>query len=226
MFQYKVTDVFFDLDHTLWDFERNSEITFGLIFKKHKIEMDLNAFMNIYRPVNLKYWEMYRKEQIDAVNLRYYRLKEVFDTLSYKADKTFIDTIADEYIGNLSNQIHLFEGTLDILNYLSNKYRLHIITNGFEMIQHKKLKSSKIDHFFDTVTTAEGSGHKKPDRRIFDYALQQAKAELNKSVMIGDSLEADIKGAKDYGMHTIYFGKNPNFDTKTIQDLKELKSLL
>jgi putative hydrolase of the HAD superfamily len=226
MFHDKVTDVFFDLDHTLWDFEKNSEITFNLIFEKHRIQLDLSKFMEVYKPVNFKYWNMYRKNQIDAVNLRYHRLKEVFDNLSYKADRKFIDIIAQEYIDNLSDQIHLFPGTEDILNYLSAKYRLHIITNGFEKIQHKKLKSSRIDHFFQTVTTAEGSGYKKPDKRIFDYAISQARTDLSKSLMIGDSLEADIKGAKDFGMHTIYFGKNPNFETQNIEDLQELKSLL
>jgi putative hydrolase of the HAD superfamily len=226
MFQDKLKDIFFDLDHTLWDFEKNSEITFNLIFEKHSINLGLKDFMEVYRPVNFKYWNMYRRNQIDAVNLRYYRLKEVFDTLSYKADKPFVDLIANEYIDNLSDQIHLFEDAMDILNYLAAKYRLHIITNGFEIIQHKKIKSSKIDHFFETVTTAEGSGYKKPDRRIFDHALKKASAESKTSLMIGDSLEADIQGAKDFGMHAIYFGKKPNFDVSHIEQLKELKTVL
>lgn len=226
MFQNKLTDVFFDLDHTLWDFEKNSEITFNLIFDKHKITIELKEFMEVYRPVNFKYWNMYRKNQIDSVNLRYFRLKEVFDTLSYKTDKPFIDLIADEYINNLSNQPHLFPDTEDILNYLATKYRLHIITNGFETIQHKKLKSSGINHFFETVTTAEGSGYKKPDKRIFDHALQKANTNKSTSLMIGDSLEADIQGAKDFGMHAIYFGKKPNFEIHNIEQLKELKTVL
>ncbi len=226
MFHDKVTDVFFDLDHTLWDFEKNSEITFNLIFEKYKIQLDLNQFIKVYKPINFKYWNMYRNNEIDTVNLRYHRLKEVFDNLSFKADKAFIDIISEEYINNLSDQIHLFPNTEDVLNYLAEKYRLHIITNGFEKIQHKKLKSSGIDHFFQTVTTAEGSGYKKPDKRIFDHAINKAKTDLSKSLMIGDSLEADIKGAKDFGMHTIYFGKKPNFETQNIEQLQELKSLL
>jgi putative hydrolase of the HAD superfamily len=226
MFQNKVTDVFFDLDHTLWDFEKNSEITFNLIFKKHQIQLDLNSFMDVYRPVNFKYWNMYRNNEIDSVNLRYHRLKEVFDHLSYRVDRNFINLIAEEYINNLSNQVHLFPDAIEVLNYLSAKYRLHIITNGFEKIQHKKLKSSRIDHFFQTVTTAECTGFKKPDKRIFDFAMSKAKTNSTKSIMIGDSLEADIQGAKDFGMHTIYFGKNPNFETENIEQLLELKSLL
>jgi putative hydrolase of the HAD superfamily len=222
----KITDIFFDLDHTLWDFEKNSEITFNLIFEKHQINIGLKEFMEVYKPVNFKYWNMYRRNKIDSINLRYYRLKEVFDTLSLKADKAFIDLIANEYIDNLSNQVHLFPDAEDILKYLSTKYKLHIITNGFEEVQHKKIKSSGIDHFFETVTTAGGSGYKKPDKRIFEHALQKADTKNNSSLMVGDSLEADIQGAKDFGMQTIYFGKKPNFDTPFIEHLKELKLIL
>jgi putative hydrolase of the HAD superfamily len=226
MLQHKLTDVFFDLDHTLWDFEKNSEITFDIIFNKHKIQLDLISFMDVYRPVNLKYWNMYRRGKIDSVNLRYERLKEVFDHFDFKADRPYVDLIAQEYINNLSNQIHLFPGAMEILNYLSAKYKLHIITNGFEEIQHKKLKSSRIDHFFETVTTAEGSGYKKPDKRIFDHALQKAKTHQSKSIMIGDNLEADIQGAKDYGMQVIYFGKKPNFEIDHVENLHDLKNVL
>lgn len=221
-----LTDIFFDLDHTLWDFEKNSEITFDLIFNKHKININLSDFMKVYRPVNLKYWNMYRNNQINSENLRYFRLQEVFEELKLKSDKTLINLIAEEYINYLSEQIHLFTDAENILNYLATRYRLHIITNGFEIIQHKKIKSSRIDHFFETVTTAEGSGYKKPDKRIFDYAISKAKTHQTKSLMIGDSLEADIQGAKDFGMQAIYFGKKPEIEVEFIENLNDLKSLL
>lgn len=226
MLRQDLTDIFFDLDHTLWDFEKNSQITFNIIFEKHGINIDLKSFMGVYKPVNLKYWDLYRNNKIDSENLRFYRLKEVFDTLKIKSDKQLIDLIAEEYINNLSNQVHLFPDAEQTLNYLATKYRLHIITNGFENVQHKKIKSSKIDHFFETVTTAEGSGYKKPDKRIFEHALGKAKTHQSKSLMIGDSLEADIQGAKDFGMPAIYFGKKPNFDVDYVEQLKDLKTVL
>ena len=221
-----ITDIFFDLDHTLWDFEKNSEITFDLIFEKHQIKIDLKDFMTIYKPTNFKYWNLYRRNQIDTVSLRYFRLKEVFEHLKYDANDEFINLIAKEYINFLSEQIHLFPEAKPVLEYLSSKYRLHIITNGFEEVQHKKIKSSGIDHFFLTVTTAEGSGYKKPDKRIFDHALTKAKTKHTKSLMIGDSIEADIQGAKDFGMQAIYFGKKPNFEIDFVENLKDLKALL
>mgnify|MGYP005853476233 FL=1 len=222
----ELTDIFFDLDHTLWDFEKNSEITFQLIFDKHQIKIDLNDFMKIYRPVNMKYWNMYRNNQVSSENLRFFRLKEVFEALKIRSDKALINLIAEEYINYLSEQIHLFPDAEDTLNYLATKYRLHIITNGFENVQHKKIKSSGIDHFFETVTTAEGSGYKKPDKRIFDHALAKAKTHQTKSLMIGDSLEADIQGAKDFGMQAIYFGKKPNFEVDFVEQLVDLKTRL
>jgi putative hydrolase of the HAD superfamily len=226
MFREKIRHVFFDLDHTLWDFERNSKLTFKIIFDKHDIPFDLDAFIEVYKPINFKYWNMYRNNQISSKNLRHERLKEVFSILNYPYDREMIDLIAEEYINYLSEQIHLFPDANSILNYLSKTYELHIITNGFEHIQHKKLRSSQIRHFFKTVTTAEGSGYKKPDRRIFDHALKAAKAERKESLMIGDSLEADIQGAKDFGMFTVFFGKKPNFETAHIEQLSDLKNLL
>ena len=226
MFAGKVKHVFFDLDHTLWDFEKNSEITFQLIFEKHRIPFEIKSFVEVYKPINLKYWNMYRNNKISSENLRHERLKEVFSLLGYTYDRGLIDLIAEEYINYLSQQFHLFPYTTSILDYLSEKYELHIITNGFETIQHKKLKSSKIDHYFKTVTTAEGSGYKKPDSRIFDYALNSAKAHKTESLMIGDSLEADIQGAKDFGMHAVYFGKNSNFEVINVDCLTGLKKIL
>jgi putative hydrolase of the HAD superfamily len=226
MFRAKVKHIFFDLDHTLWDFEKNSKLTFKIIFDKHGIPFDLDSFIEVYKPINFKYWNMYRKNMISSENLRHERLKEVFSILGYPYDRALIDLMAEEYINYLSEQIHLFPDTNTVLDYLSEHYELHIITNGFEMIQHKKLKSSKINHYFKTVTTAEGSGYKKPDPRIFDHALTSAKATNRDSLMIGDSLEADIQGAKDFGMHTIYFGKKPNFETLHVEHLSDLKNLL
>ena len=226
MFRDSIKHIFFDLDHTLWDFEKNSEITFKLIFNKHKIPFEIKNFIDVYRPINLKYWNMYRNNQISSKNLRHERLKEVFSILGYNYNRALIDLIADEYIEYLSRQIHLFPHATTILDYLSERYELHIITNGFENIQHKKLYASKIDHYFKTVTTAEGSGYKKPDSRIFDYALNTAKAKPKESLMVGDSLEADIQGAKDFGMPAVYFGKNSNFEIVNIECLSELKQLL
>lgn len=224
-----ITDVFFDLDHTLWDFDKNSSLTFNKIFKFNNIDLDLNHFLDIYKPINLKYWKLYREEKIEKEVLRFKRLNDAFLAMNFKLDKALVLKLSDDYINNLSTFNHLFENTFEILDYLSLNYKLHIITNGFDEIQHKKLSRSKIIHYFTTITNSEMVGVKKPNPKIFNYALKQAGTRVNKSVMIGDSYEADILGAINIGMDVIFFDINNssvNHEIKQIDKLLDLKNYL
>ena len=192
-----VKDIFFDLDHTLWDFDKNSMLAFKRVFKKFKITIEFDTFLKIYEPINVEYWKKYRKDKVSKESLRRGRLIDSFNffDLIYTTEK--IDEIADAYIQELPFDNHLFEGAVEILDYLILKYKLHIITNGFEEVQHKKLKNSGIDHYFSTVTTSEEVGVKKPNPKVFLTALNKANSLPAQSVMIGDSLEADILGANN-----------------------------
>ncbi|WP_340074354.1 YjjG family noncanonical pyrimidine nucleotidase [Leptobacterium sp. I13] len=225
-----VTDVFFDLDHTLWDFEKNSAITFNKILKTHKVNLKVQEFLEAYAPINFKYWKAYREEKIPKEVLRYKRLKDTFDEFSYKIDDELIHILSDEYIKELPHQNHLFNNTIVILEYLKNSgYDLHIITNGFEEVQEGKLRKAAIMGFFTHVINSEMVGVKKPNPKIFEFALEKAIVDPEKSVMIGDSLEADIIGAKNVGMHTIHF--NSNKEKKhdhciIVDDLIEIKEFL
>jgi len=208
-----VKDIFFDLDHTLWDFDKNSMLAFKRVFKKFKITIEFDAFLKIYEPINIEYWKKYREDKVSKENLRRGRLIDSFNffDLIYSTEK--IDEIADAYIQELPFDNHLFEGVVEILDYLILKYKLHIITNGFEEVQHKKLKNSGIDHYFSTVTTSEEVGLKKPNPKVFLTALNKANSFPTQSVMIGDSLEADILGANNIGMQTIFY----NYRNESIQ---------
>ncbi|AOW18742.1 noncanonical pyrimidine nucleotidase, YjjG family [Polaribacter vadi] len=219
-----IKHVFFDLDHTLWDFEKNSDLTFEKVFKKQQINTDLNAFLEVYRPINLEYWRLFRDEKVSKKELRYGRLKKAFDSINYTISDDLIDTIAIEYIEYLSDFNHLFEGTFEILDYLKDKYQLHIITNGFEEVQYKKMKSSKLLPYFDAIITSESVGVKKPNPKVFHHALKVANANQENSIMIGDSLEADIFGAINIGMPAIYC--NFNNDVKTSDSYTSITSLL
>jgi putative hydrolase of the HAD superfamily len=224
-----ITDVFFDLDHTLWDFEKNSALAFEIILKKHQIPIDLNDFLEHYIPINLRYWELYRSEQITQLQLRYGRLKETFDLLSYKIDDDMISLLSIEYIHYLPKHNHLFEGTIEVLDYLKPKYNLHIITNGFAEIQHNKLNNSNINHYFQTVTNSEMAGVKKPNPIIFQHALTLANAKKENSIMIGDCINADVYGAIQSGFDAILFNENKNLipdGIKQIHHLLELKNYL
>ena len=224
-----VKDVFFDLDHTLWDFDKNSKLAYKRVFKQFEIDIEFERFIKIYEPINLEYWKKYREERVTKEVLRRGRLIDSFKMFNKKYTTLIIDKLADAYIEELPLDNHLFDGALDILDYLTEKYQLHIITNGFEEVQYKKLKNSGIFHYFSTITTSEEIGLKKPNPIVFIKALEKASTSANHSVMIGDSFEADILGAKNIGMETIFFNyrneKIPN-GYKIINFLSEIKSYL
>lgn len=224
-----ITDVFFDLDHTLWDFDKNSALTFSTIFDIHNVNVSLNEFLKVYEPINLNYWKLYREEKIDKASLRYGRLKNTFDAIDISVDDKLINTLSEDYITHLTTHNYLFDGTYEVLNYLEQNYKLHIITNGFHEVQHGKLRNSKIDAFFKTVTNSEMVGVKKPNPVIFEHALNLANTSASSSIMIGDNWEADIQGALNAGLDAICFnvhGTNLDKSIKQITNLLELKAYL
>src|SRR5690606_20361486 len=223
-----VTDIFFDLDHTLWDFEKNSALGFEAMFKEHRIPVALDEFLEKYVPINLEYWRMYRDGEISQEHLRYARLKDAFDAIGFDIDDQFIELLSDEYIRLLPTFNHLADSAVEVLEYLRRNYRLHIITNGFSAVQGNKLKNSNITHYFHTVTDSESTGVKKPHPGIFHHALQRAGVPCNKSVMIGDCIDADVRGAMSCGMHAILYHNVPCGDAsiRQIFHLEELKQIL
>lgn len=229
MFKNTVTDIFFDLDHTLWDFEKNSALTFEKILFEHSINVELNDFLKVYVPANLAFWKLYREEKITKEDLRYQRLKTVFDDLNYPVPDAIIHKMSDDYISNLSGYNHLFPNAINTLEYLRPSYKLHIITNGFQEVQGKKLRNSGIHGYFDQIIDSEMAGVKKPNPIIFELALEKAGTTADKSLMIGDNLEADIQGALSSGYHALHFNahQEPAHEyCEMIDDLIEIKSFL
>jgi len=224
-----IQHVYFDLDHTLWDFDKNSALTFDLILKQERIDIDLSDFLDVYIPINSNYWELYRKDQISKESLRSGRLKDSFEQLKMNIPIETVDSLATKYLEYLPQNNHLLEDTLEILEYLKPNYKLHIITNGFEEVQNDKLNNSKISKFFTTITTSEEAGVKKPNTKIFNLALEKASAYPENSIMIGDNFEADILGAKNAGMKFLYFDyyqKREVLECFQIQKLKEIYEYL
>ncbi|MBU3009868.1 YjjG family noncanonical pyrimidine nucleotidase [Polaribacter vadi] len=216
----KIQHIFFDLDHTLWDFEKNSALALQKVFDKQNINLSLDKFLEVYKPINLEFWRLFRNEEVTKSELRYGRLKNTFDALNYTISDDLIDTIAIEYIEFLPHFNFLFDGTFEILDYLKAKYKLHIITNGFEEVQLLKMKSSNIIDYFDVIVTSESVGVKKPNPKVFTHSLELANAKKENSIMIGDSIEADVLGAINVGMQAIHC----NFDSKVI-NAKNFKSV-
>ena len=218
-----ITDIFFDLDHTLWDFDKNSELAFEKIFKINAIDVNLHEFLLHYRDINFQYWKLYRDAKIDKEVLRFGRLKDTFVASNLHVDDAMIETLSVDYITYLTNHNYLFDNTIEILDYLSLTYNLHILSNGFEEVQYRKLKKSNIHHYFKTITNGEDIGVKKPNPQIFHYALEKAQTEVSRSIMIGDGYEADIEGALNVGMDVIFFDTN-NMNIKT--NVKQISGLI
>ncbi|SHH27401.1 YjjG family noncanonical pyrimidine nucleotidase [Winogradskyella jejuensis] len=224
-----IKHIFFDLDHTLWDFDKNSGLTFGKIFDIHKVNVELDVFLNSYEPINFKYWKLYREEKVTKSELRYGRLKDAFDEIRVDVSDELIHHLSEDYINYLTTFNHVFEHTHHVLEYLQDSYELHIITNGFEEAQEKKLKASNLRQYFKTVTNSEMVGVKKPNPRIFNFALEMANAKPEHSLMIGDNIEADVQGAINIGMQSVYFdysNSNNQENYKRITNLIELKDFL
>lgn len=224
-----IKDVYFDLDHTLWDFDKNSALTFDVILKEENIGLDVQEFLDTYIPINMDYWARYRNNSISKEDLRIGRLRDSFDVLKVQVSDKVIDSLSNKYIDVLPGFNHLLQDTKEILSYLKPKYKLHIITNGFEEIQHNKMQNSQIAEYFDTITTSEEAGVKKPHLAIFEKALRKSNAEPENSIMIGDSYEADIEGAQNAGLHVVYFDyykKFLNVEVPQIQKLNELRLYL
>ena len=226
-----IKDIFFDLDHTLWDFDKNSDLTFFKILEKNNIKIDVNKFLNEYHPVNRKYWEMYRENKVSKADLRFYRLSDTFNKLNYKVDHNVINKLAVDYIEHLSDFNNLIPNTLMVLDSLKLKYKMHIITNGFKEVQKRKLIKSNLAHYFKTVTISEDVGVKKPNKLIFNHAIKSAKASIKNSIMIGDNYNADILGANKIGMKAIYFNFHKTSEENIenviiIEDLEEILKIL
>ena len=229
MIENKITDVFFDLDHTLWDFDKNSELAFDKIFKEKHPTLNTKLFIEIYAPINQACWKLYQVDKISHEELRYKRLKDSLDKLNYFVSDVDIDEMATDYITFLPENNLLFDGAKEVLDYLQPKYKLHIITNGFAEVQYKKLKNSGISNYFHSVTNSEMAGVKKPHPKIFEHALSQIKVPKNNCIMIGDCIEADVQGALNFGMDAIFFNEQkvqvPNH-IKQINHLTEIKNFL
>ncbi len=224
-----ITDIFFDLDHTLWDFDANSVLAFDKIFATAHPTIDTNTFIAIYAPINQACWKLYQVDKITHEELRYNRLRQSFDALNYTISDEEIHNISHDYIEFLPNNNKLFEGAVEVLEYLCLKYNLHIITNGFAEVQKKKINNSGLGPYFKTITNSEMAGVKKPHKDIFEFALSLAGVKKENAIMIGDCIDADVRGAIDFGLKAILFDEkeiHQNQDVLSIKHLLDLKNIL
>jgi putative hydrolase of the HAD superfamily len=227
----KYKHLFFDLDHTLWDFDANAKATLLQLHLDLRLVdkgiHDFELFHKNYLQHNEKLWARYRNGQIKQDELR---IKRMWLTLLdfQIADEDLTRQLSELFLQLLPTRTILFPDTKEVLQYLTEKrYQLHLITNGFEKTQHAKLKHSGLAGFFKEVITSEGSNSLKPQKEIFEYALNKTGATVKESIMIGDTLDVDILGAMNAGMDQVHVNYNnaeqdikPTYTVKTLEELK------
>ncbi|MEO6915265.1 MAG: YjjG family noncanonical pyrimidine nucleotidase [Chitinophagaceae bacterium] len=229
----KYNHLFFDLDHTLWDFDANSRLTLEEIYLTYRLEeKGVNSFERFYLNYlahNEKLWARYRAGTIKSEELRWKRM--ALTLLDFRiGDEPLAKQMGTTFLDELPNRNLLFADAIETLQYLKDKgYLLHLVTNGFELIQHSKLRNSGLDRFFIEVITSESSNSLKPNKEIFHYAFNKTSALPEQSIMIGDSIEADIQGAMNAGIDQVFVNhlniKTEVVPTFTVYSLQELQEI-
>ena len=204
----KYQHIFFDLDRTLWDFDAAAEVAFERIYEKYNLKSlgipSAHEFHEVYHPLNEQLWVLYRADKITKDELN--RTRFVLPLEHYGIhDTDLADHLSEDYVYWSPRIVRLVPGTMELLEYLKPKYHLHLITNGFQEVQHTKMSGSGLEPYFETLTVSEEVGVKKPNPEIFHYALRKAGAKAEDSLMIGDEMAVDIDGARAAGMDTLLF---------------------
>jgi len=232
----KYKHIFFDLDHTLWDFEANSYQVLEELYHEHGLKnrgvTSFEIFHQHFTVHNDKLWDRFRKGFINRNELRVKRFRVTL--LDFKiGDDKLSEALSVQFLERLPFKTNLFPHTKEVLEYLTAKnYPIHLITNGFEETQLQKIRNSGIDHFFTHIITSESAGTLKPYKEIFDFAITKAVATADSSIMIGDALDIDVLGAYNAGIDQVHFNPlllAPKIDltpTYSIQSLHELKEIL
>ncbi|HLO60723.1 MAG TPA: YjjG family noncanonical pyrimidine nucleotidase [Bacteroidales bacterium] len=224
--------LFFDLDNTLWDFKANARQAFYDVLKQLDLLAripDFEQFISLYEKYNEHLWIEYRKGKVKKDQMRIERLVLTFNELNIHDDE-LSERVGDLYLKTAPYKTALFPGVHETLQYLSGKYKLYILTNGFSEIQIKKVTNSGLSEYFTKLFMAEMVGNQKPDRRFFEYAIKSVHAHKSECLMIGDDPDADIRGAWNAGIDQVYFntGKKPCnvVPTWEIAEIRELMGIL
>jgi putative hydrolase of the HAD superfamily len=199
--------VFIDLDDTLWDFHANAKSSLQEIYEERNLGQYFDSFdqyFNLYAKRNLELWEMYGKGTISKEALSLERFQHPLIQVGID-NASLAKEIGEQYLGLLPTRTMLMPFAKELLDYLFPKYPLTIVSNGFVEVQYKKLHSCHIEQYFAHIVLSEAAEALKPDKRIFEYAMRLNNATAAETIMIGDSYEADIKGAQNAGIDQIYY---------------------
>jgi putative hydrolase of the HAD superfamily len=218
--------IFFDLDRTIWDFDRNSAETIEELFYRYGLDRSIKKtqdFIDVFHQVNLELWDLYRKAEMTKETLRTKRFRLSLDRFGI-VDEELAEKIGRDYLDISPTKTLLVPHAREILDYLQSRYNLHILTNGFLTTQQIKLKNCRLEPYFQSLTTSEVVGHNKPRPEIFHQALSAVHARKKESLMIGDDLNVDILGARRFGIDQVFLNRDKIVHNDPVT--YEIKSLL
>ena len=229
----KYRNLFIDLDDTVYDFSAASRESFLETYELLHYERYFDSFehyLSIYEPHNLELWRIYGEGKITKEELNKRRYSYPLECVGIH-DQELADTFCKEALSRIPTKGPLMPGAIELLEYLRPKYRMFILSNGFKELQSRKMHAAGIDKYFDELILSEDLGVNKPNRELYDYALQKTGSTLEESLMIGDMFETDITGAANIGMEQIYYnpkGKqgHPFVPTYEVRHLLEIKEIL
>ena len=223
--------LFFDLDHTLWDFEQNAHDCLCELYKHFNLNAlgveNAAVFCEKFSEANHHYWALLERKEITVAQLRRRRFVAAFEKMDIPIEEAFGLEMTDVFLQLLPTKKALIEGAIEVLEYLKPNYQLHILSNGHQELQAQKMQNSGILHYFEEHITVDKANALKPDKAIFEYALKCTNASLSNSLMIGDNYEADIKGALNAKFHAVFYNpageetvEKPTFDIVKLIELK------
>lgn len=225
--------IFFDLDHTLWDYERNSQETLDELYEKYSLSSrgvtSCELLKDQFRKVNITLWELYDRGEITSDVIRQQRFKQILEHFSVM-DEQLTEELSVDYLHSCPNKGHLVPYAIETLDYLASKYEMTVITNGFDEIQNLKLSAGNLHQYFKHIVTSQKAGHRKPSRGIFDYAMEANNVRPHESIMVGDNLITDIAGATRSSIDAVFYNpEKVSHDVNVpfeIHSLKELQLIL
>ena len=231
MLKYKY--LFFDLDHTLWDYDTSASQTLTQLYERYELSKygasGIEDLITNFFLINDELWDQYNHGKVSKYYLRTERFKMVFNKIGVNFSllpNEVIEHFNHDYLYECPKKGNLISGALDVLEAIQGIYDIHVITNGFDDIQNTKIKFAGIENYITTLITSEKAGAKKPYPEIFEFAMKLTGANSDYSLMIGDNLGADIIGARNYGIDQVYFNpKNLDHNEKVTHEIRSLLEL-
>ncbi len=230
MIRYK--NLFIDLDDTLWDTAHNNKECLEELYADrqwNRYYASFEAFYAIYMPHNLGLWAQYRQHAIDRQTLIIERFRYILRPMGIDDVPSALE-VNNDFLLRTTTKTRLIPDAIELLAYLRPYYRLFILSNGFREVQFKKLANSGLAPYIDRMILSEDAGIQKPHKGIFDFALTTTNSRRSESLMIGDSWEADIEGARQSGIDQLWLnpddappaGFTPTYTVQSLQDIRHI----